>query len=156
MNRILADPMFGAASIHRQVFWLSSLVVLSLAIVALHAQKPATARVESVGGEWRSSEQFEGQPRATLIVREDGALLAGSLTLLGMTRGGDDRATIRLPIREARWTGTTLAFETVLPDNEGKSAWVLRVPAAGEATLQPVGEDGNPIEDAPTWAMTRR
>ena len=35
-----------------------------------------------------------------------------------MRRGGDDRATLRVPFRLAGWDGTTLAFDTAL-GNEG-------------------------------------
>jgi hypothetical protein len=108
------------------------------------------------GGEWRSLEQFDNQPRATVVVEEDGAALAGRLTLLGMTRGADDRAALRIPFRGASWNGTTLSFETVLPDNEGKTRWELRVVTPGKATLYPTADNGARIEDGPSWEMSRR
>jgi hypothetical protein len=107
-------------------------------------------------GDWRSIEQFESRPRATVVVQEDAGTLSGSLTLRGMTRGADDRATLRVPFRGAAWDGTTLTFETELPDNEGKSRWVLRLTATGKATLGPTTDDGKPIEDGPKWEMVRR
>ena len=107
-------------------------------------------------GEWRSREQFDNAPRTTLVVHNDAATLAGSLTLLGMTRRGDDRATMTVPFRGAVWDGSTLTFETVLPDNEGKSRWTLRLLPTGTATLFPTGDDGRPVEDGPTWEMIRQ
>lgn len=118
-------------------------------------QKSSKADVRPAIGDWRSREQFEGQPRATVVLRDDSGTLSGSLTMLGMTRGADDRATLRVPFRDAAWDGTTLTFETVLPDNEGKSRWALRLTAAGQATLFPTADNGKPIEDGPKWEMAR-
>jgi hypothetical protein len=116
---------------------------------------PAQPDTRAVAGEWRSSEQFENQPRATVVVQLDGGALAGSLTLLGMTQGADDRATVRVAFRGATWDGTTLSFDTTLPGNEGKARWALRITATGNATLRPTTEDGQPVEDGPTWEMRR-
>jgi hypothetical protein len=109
----------------------------------------------AVRGEWRSREQFEEQPRAAVVVREEAGTLAGTLTLLGMTRGADDRATLRVTFRGAKWDGVTLGFETEL-GSEGRTRWALRLTPAGDATLRPTTDDGKPIEDGPTWEMSRR
>jgi hypothetical protein len=92
-------------------------------------QAPSTAATRAVRGEWRSREQFGDQPRATVVVHEEDRTLAGSLTLLGMTRGDDDRATLRVPFRLAGWDGTTLTFETAL-GNEGTTRWDVSLPRA--------------------------
>jgi hypothetical protein len=119
-------------------------------------QTPAKVDVRPAIGEWRSREQFDHAPRATVVVHNDAATLAGSLTLLGITRGADDRATLKVPFRGAVWDGTTLTFETALPDNEGASRWTLRLLPAGTATLFPIGDDGKPVEDGPMWEMVRQ
>jgi hypothetical protein len=118
-------------------------------------QAPSTANTGAVRGEWRSREQFGDQPRATVVVHEEDGTLAGTLTLLGMTEGADDRATLRVPFRVAGWDGTTFTFDTAL-GNEGTTRWVLVVTPAGDATLRPTTEEGKAVEDAPTWAMSRR
>jgi hypothetical protein len=154
MNSAQAKPTLTTAAISTQAFRLVGLAGLALSgVVAMHARQASLA---DVTGEWRSSEQFESQPRATLVVREDGRLLAGSLTLLGMTRGGDERATVRMPFREGKWNGTNLAFETALPDDEGKARWVFRVTALGKGTLQATTEDGQRDADGPSWEMSRQ
>jgi hypothetical protein len=137
-----------------------SLITVLVALTFVQAQTPPAATsskadARSVSGEWRSREQFDNKPRATVVVQEDGGTLAGSLTLLGMTRGADDRATLHVPFRGAAWDGTILSFETTLPDNEGKARWALRITAAGQATLRPTTDDGKPIEDGPVWEMSR-
>jgi hypothetical protein len=67
--------------------------------------------------------------------RASSSTTTGTLILLGMTRGDDDRTTLRVPFRDGAWDGTTLSFETVLPDGEGTTRWALRVTAPGKATL---------------------
>ena len=108
-------------------------------------QAPSTADTRSVRGEWRSREQFGDQPRATVVVREEDGTLAGSLTLLGMTRGGDDRVTLRVPFRHAEWDGTTLTFDTALGD-EGTTRWALVVTPVRDAMLRPMTEEGKVVE----------
>jgi hypothetical protein len=135
-----------------------TLVAIASAVVSqAQAQTQMSSKADSrpVSGEWRSREQFDNQPRATVVVQEDGGALAGSLTLLGMTRGADDRATLRVPFRDAVWDGSTLTFETALPDNEGTARWALRIMATGKATLRPTTDDGKPVEDGPMWEMSR-
>jgi hypothetical protein len=88
-------------------------------------------------------------------VHEEDGTLAGSLTLLGMTRRGDDRSTLRVPFRLAGWDGTTLTFDTAL-GNEGTTRWALVVTPAGDAVLRPTTEEGKVVEDAPMWEMSRR
>lgn len=155
LNSILGDPTRRARAIGSGARKARSLAALvwAIGVVTIHGQTPSTSDVR---GEWRSSEQFENEPRVTLIVRDDGAVPAGSLTVRGMTRGADDRAILRTQFREGKWNGTTLTFETVLPDDEGKAAWVLRVTAAGKATLHTSAEDGKPDADGPSWEMRRQ
>jgi hypothetical protein len=118
-------------------------------------QAPSMADTRAVRGEWRSREQFGDQPRATVVVHEQDGTLGGSLTLLGMTREGDDRATLRVPFRLAAWDGTTLTFDTLL-GNEGTTRWALVVTPAGDAVLRPTTDGGKVVDDAPTWEMRRR
>jgi hypothetical protein len=119
-------------------------------------QGKAAADVQPISGEWRSSEQFDNRARATLAVQDGAGRLTGTLILLGMTRGDDDRATLHVPFRDGAWDGTTLSFETVLPDGEGTARWALRVTAPGKATLGPLADDGRPEEGGPKWEMSRR
>jgi hypothetical protein len=143
---------------------VTAFVAFSLLMCALSAQVEASTAEQSkvvadtrpVAGEWRSGEQFDNQARATLVVRDDAGRLIGTLILLGMTRGDDDRTTLRVPFRDGAWDGTTLSFETVLPDGEGTTRWALRVTAPGKATLGPLADDGRPEEDRPKWEMRRR
>jgi len=147
--------------------WLRLSLVAALAIPGAmaprlgwtQAQPPQTSSKtdpRAVTGEWRSRELFENQPRATVTVQDEGGALNGSLTLLGMTRGADDRATLRVTFRAGSWDGATLLFDTELPDNEGKARWALRLIPPGKVTLAPVSPEGRPIEDGPFWEMTRR
>jgi hypothetical protein len=119
-------------------------------------QNKTAADVQPIAGEWRSSDQFDKQARATLVVQDGAGRLTGTLTLLGMTRGDDDRATLRVPFRDAVWDGTRLSFEIVLPDGEGTARWALRVTAPGKATLGLLTDDGRPQEGGPNWEMSRR
>jgi hypothetical protein len=143
---------------------VAACVVCSLLMCAVSAQVDTSAAeqgkvaadAQPVAGEWRSGEQFANQARATLVVRDGAGRLTGTLVLLGMTRGDDERATLRVPFRDGAWDGTALSFETELPDGEGKSRWVLRVTAPGKATLGPVSADGREEEGGPNWEMSRR
>ena len=143
---------------------VAAFVACSLLMCALSAQGETSAAEQSkvvanaqpVAGEWRSGEQFDNQARATLVVRDGAGRLTGTLVLLGMTRGDDDRTTLRVPFRDGAWDGTALSFETELPDGEEKVRWVLRVTARGKATLGPVSADGRPEEGGPSWEMSRR
>jgi hypothetical protein len=119
-------------------------------------QGGAAENVQPIAGEWRSSEQFDDRPRATLAVQDGAGRLTGTLTLLGLTNGDDDRAALQVPFREAAWDGTTLSFETVLPDGEPTTRWTLRVTAPDKGTLGPLADDGRPEEGGPTWEMSRR
>jgi hypothetical protein len=136
-------------------FSLLTFTVSARTEASARGQAKAPADIRPVSGEWRSGEQFDNQARATLVVKDGAGSLTGTLTLLGMTRGDDDRATVRVPFRDGAWDGTTLSFETVLPDGEGKARWTLRLTAAGKATLGPVTDDGKPISDGPKWEMSR-
>jgi hypothetical protein len=118
------------------------------------AKAPGDAR--PLAGEWRSGEQFEGQARATLVVADDAGSLTGLLTVFGLTRGDDDRATLRVPFRDGVWDGASLSFETSMPDGDEKARWTLRVTAPGKAILEPVENDGRQIEGGPKWEMSRR
>jgi hypothetical protein len=143
---------------------VAAFVVCSLLMCAVSAQVETSAAEQSkvvadaqpVVGEWRSGEQFDNQARATLVVQDGAGRLTGTLVLLGMTRGDDDRATLRVPFRDGTWDGRALSFETELPDAEGKVRWVLRTTAPGKATLGPVSADGRQEEGGPNWEMSRR
>ena len=137
-------------------FSLLTFTVSVRAEVSAREQAKAPADSRPVSGEWRSGEQFDNQARATLVVQDGAGSLTGTLTLLGMTRGNDNRATVRVPFRDGAWDGTSLSFVTELPDGEGKARWTLRVTAPGKATLGPLTDDGKPIEDGPNWEMSRR
>ena len=137
-------------------FSLLTFTVSARVEVSIREQAKAPADAQPVSGEWRSSEQFDNQARATLVVQDGAGSLTGTLTVLGLTRGADDRATLRVPFGAGAWDGTTLTFETTLPDGEGKARWALRVTAPGKATLAPVTDDGRQVEDGPKWEMSRR
>jgi hypothetical protein len=121
---------------------------------SLGLQPKAPADTQPVNGEWRSGERFDGHARATLVVNGAAGSLTGVLTLLGLTNGDDDRATLRVPFRDGAWDGTTLSFEITLPDGEEKARWTLRVTAPGKATLGLATDDGGQ-DGAPKWEMSR-
>ena len=123
MNRVTVR-VFVALSLLTSTVWREP-------AVSDREQGKAPTDIRAVSGEWRSGEQFENQARATLVVGESAGDLSGTLVLLGLTRGDDDRATLRVPFRGGTWDGTTLAFQTELPDGEGTARWTLRVTAPG-------------------------
>lgn len=146
---------------HRMTIWvvatLSLLASADVTRVAASDAKPAQAPVDGqpVSGEWRSGEQFENQARATLVVDDGAGARTGTLTLRGLTDGDNHRATLRVPFRDGTWDGTTLSFVTVLT-GEGNARWALRTTAPGRAVLRVVSDEGQPLEDGPTWDMSRR
>ena len=80
---------------------------------------------------------------ATLVVHAGVGRPTGTLTLLDVTRGDDDRVTLGVSSRNGSWGCTTLLFETTLPEGEGKTRSALRVAASKKATPRSVTQDGS-------------
>ena len=87
---------------------------------------------------------------ATVVVQAGVGRPTGTLTLLDVTRGDDDRVTLGVSSRNGSWGCATLLFETTLPEGEGKTRSALRVAASREPTLRSVTQDGRQDEGAPT------
>ena len=63
--------------------------------------------------------------------------------------------TLALTFQGVTWNKDRLAFETMLPEDEGTIGWELRVTGPNRATLVAVSEDGVPFDEALTWPMTK-
>ena len=101
---------------------------------------------------------------ATVITRHDvnrSALSSGDRSiqgwavLLGQHRKADDRATLGLSFADATWTGQSVRFSTILPEDEGTIGWELRVVTPTSAVLTALTENGQPIQDDLMWEMVR-
>src|SRR5262249_6116884 len=110
---------------------------------------------EQALGKWRSSEQFEGEPRLTFAFKQQGGEIVGWAVLLGQHRKADDHATLALTFHGVRWDTDRLKFETLLPEDEGVIGWELRPTSSNQATLRAVTDDGDPIADDLAWTMAR-
>jgi hypothetical protein len=106
-------------------------------------------------GKWHSIEQFEGEPRIAVSFRRGDRSIEGWALLLGQHRKGDDRATLRLSFTDATWTGQSIRFSTILPEDEGTIGWELRVVTPTTAVLTALTENGRPIQDELMWEMVR-
>jgi hypothetical protein len=106
-------------------------------------------------GKWHSIEQFEGEPRIALSFRRGDRSIEGWALLLGQHRKGDDRATLGLSFSEASWSGQSIRFSTILPEDEGTIGWELRVVTPTTAVLTALTENGQPIQDELKWEMSR-
>jgi hypothetical protein len=106
-------------------------------------------------GKWHSTEQFEGEPRIAVSFRKGDRSIEGWALLLGQHRKADDRATLGLSFTDATWTGQSVRFSTILPEDEGTIGWELRVVTATTAVLTALTENGQPIPDELKWEMTR-
>lgn len=130
--------------------------ILALSLTAsLHAAWQPAADVERALGTWRSTERFEDEPRITVAFRRNGAALTGWAVLLGQHRKGDHRATLGLSFTEATWTGQSVRFSTILPEDEGTIGWELRVLSPTTALLVAMTEDGQPIQEDLRWDMRK-
>ena len=95
---------------------------------------PANQAVEAERalGKWVSTEQFEGEPRIAVSFRKGDRSIEGWAVLLGQQRKADDRATLGLSFTDATWTGQSVRFNTILPEDEGTIGWELRVVTADD------------------------
>jgi hypothetical protein len=91
----------------------------------------------------------------TAAFRKEAGGLVGWATMLGMQRKADDDATLSFSFCDVRWTDDRFLFKTILPDEEGTTAWEMELTSGDKATLRAVTENGIPIEGAPRWEMTR-
>lgn len=127
-------------------------LVIGIAQWAAAAQRPDVAQAVGV---WHSTERFRGESRVTVAFRKEGDGIVGWATMLGMQRKTDDDATLGFSFCDVRWTDHRFLFKTILPDDEGTTAWEMRLTSGDKATLRAVTENGIPIEGAPSWEMTR-
>jgi hypothetical protein len=130
----------------------------ALALVIGITQWAAAAQrldVAQAVGVWHSTERFRGESRVTVAFRKEGGGMVGWATMLGMHRKTDDDATLGFSFCDVRWTDDRFLFKTILPDNEGTTAWEMQLTSGEKATLRAVTENGIPIEGAPAWEMTR-
>jgi hypothetical protein len=75
--------------------------------------------------------------------------------MLGQHRKNDDRAILGLSFSDATWTGRSLLFSTILPEDEGTIGWELEVRTPTTAVLTALTENGQPLQDELKWDMTR-
>jgi hypothetical protein len=113
------------------------------------------AGADRVLGKWHSLKQFEGEPRIAVSFRRADRSIQGWAVLLGQHRKADDRATLGLSFTDATWTGQSVRFSTMLPEDEGTIAWELRVVTPTSAALTALTENGQPIQDDLMWEMVR-
>jgi hypothetical protein len=118
---------------------------------------PANQAIEAdrAFGKWVSTEQFEGEPRIAVSFRKGDRSIEGWAVLLGQHRKADDRATLGLSFTDATWTGQSVRFSTILPEDEGTIGWELRVVTPTTARLTAITENGQPIQDELIWQMIR-
>jgi hypothetical protein len=131
-------------------------VAWSLAIP--FSQSAATAQtpdVEHTQGIWYSTERLGGESRVTVAFRNDGAGTVGWALMLGMQRKTDDNATLGFSFCDVEWAKDRWRFKTILPDDEGTTAWEMRLTSTNTATLRPIAENGVPIDAPPVWDMIR-
>jgi hypothetical protein len=129
-----------------------------LALVTGVAQWAAAAQrldAAQAMGVWHSTERFGGESRVTAAFRKEGEGIVGWATMRGMQRKTDNDATLGFSFCDVRWTDDRFLFKTILPDNEGTTAWEMQLTSGEKATLRAVTENGIPIEGAPAWEMTR-
>jgi hypothetical protein len=130
----------------------------ALALVIGVAEWAAAAQrldVAQAVGVWHSTEQFRGESRVTAAFRKEGGGIVGWATMIGMQRKTDDDATLGFSFCDITWTDDRFLFKTILPDDEGTTAWEMQLTSGDKATLRAVTENGIRIEGAPRWEMTR-
>ena len=125
----------------------------AISLWAMPANQAAEA--DRALGEWVSTEQFEGEPRIAVSFRKSDRSIKGWAVLLGQHRKADDRATLGLSFTDATWTGQSVRFSTILPEDEGTIGWELRVVTPSTAVLTALTENGQPIPDELKWEMKR-
>jgi hypothetical protein len=113
------------------------------------------AEADRALGKWHSTEQFEGEPRIAVSFRKGDRSIEGWAVLLGQHRKADDRATLGLSFTDATWTGQSVRFSTILPEDEGTIGWELRVVTPTTAVLTALTENGQPIQDELKREMIR-
>src|SRR4030095_3243504 len=135
---------------------LVATAVATCGIITVRAT-PANQAIEAdrALGKWHSTEQFEGEPRIAVSFRRGDRSIEGWAVLLGQHRKADDRATLGLSFTDATWTGQSVRFSTILPEDEGTIAWELRVVTPTTAVLTALTENGQPIQDELKWEMIR-
>ena len=133
-------------------------VVLALQCIpatsgVLGRQAGGPAGVQVTSGVWRSTEQFEGEPRISVAFRERGNEITGWAVFLGQHRKSDDRATLGLTFRSAERNGNTVTFETILPEDEGTIGWSFNATSQTSGTLRALTENGQRIPDDLVWEL---
>jgi hypothetical protein len=111
--------------------------------------------VQVTSGVWRSTEQFEGEPRISVAFRERGNEIEGWAVLLGQHRKNDDRVTLGLTFHTAKRNGNTVTFETLLPEDEGTIGWSFNATSPTTGTLTALTENGQPVQDHLVWELKR-
>jgi hypothetical protein len=134
-------------------FVVTAAILGTLTMRAMPASQAADA--DRALGKWYSTEQFEGEPRIAVSFRKGDRSIEGWALLLGQHRKADDRATLGLSFTDATWTGQSVRFSTILPEDEGTIGWELRVVTPTTAVLTALTENGQPIPDELRWEMTR-
>jgi hypothetical protein len=131
------------------------MVVFAAAATRTAARTQQTTDLDQALGKWNSTERFESEPRISVAFRRNARSVEGWAVLLGQHRKNDDRATLGLSFSEATWNGRSLLFSTILPEDEGTIGWQFQVLTPMSAVLTALTENGQPIQDALKWDMTK-
>jgi hypothetical protein len=133
---------------------LGLVLIVSVAAPAV-PEAQQTLTVDQALGKWNSTERFEGEPRIAVAFRRSARSVEGWAVMLGQHRKNDDRAILGLSFSDATWTGRSLLFSTILPEDEGTIGWELEVRTPTTAVLTALTENGQPLQDELKWDMTR-
>ena len=118
-------------------------------------QARGSTSVQVTSGVWRSTEQFEGEPRISVAFRDRGNEIAGWALMLGQHRKHDDRVTLGLTFNAAKRSGNIVTFETILPEDEGTIGWSFEATSQTTATLRALTENGQRVPDDLVWELKR-
>jgi len=130
-----------------------TIIVSSLAFSYEVGKQDNTRRIVGI---WKSLDNVNNEPQAVVTINKSEKQLEGKFVLRGLTVSGQENVTVELPITNASFDGTTCSFRVTFTGPEKMvTDWELKLRNDDEAGFDMVKENGQPVEDAPSFVMKR-
>ena len=133
-----------------------SVVIVTISSLAFGYEIKVQDATDKLVGTWKSDEIVNGEPQAVLTINRIDNKLSGSFVFRGVTVEGRENVTLELALSNLVFDGTTLSCRVTIPETKKvMTDWALRLLRENEASFDLTKEEGESVEDAPSFRMKR-
>ena len=131
-------------------------VIVTISSLAFGYENKVQDATDKLVGTWKSDEVVNGEPQAVLTINRIDNKLSGSFVFRGVTVKGRENVTLELALSNLVFDGTTLSCRVTIPETKMVTTdWALRLLRENEASFDLTKEEGESVEDAPSFRMKR-